>query len=442
MIWQMSRLWLLTITLLLIGLNAQSAIAQCTMLNVYRASEFTRRRPLAIRLFSVTGLPNYKAEPIENLRDRMAEEILKKMQESKFFSSVAILPEDQTPETGYVLEGEFFRIDQGKRWIRIIGVKGGEAELGINGRLGLVKNGSAEPVADFECLSKSIGGFWQLKGAKGSTYDNAGDIADYIKGIFSWVEKKIAKMGKEIEAPAFKGRPISARNERADDEWQKKTSDKWSHDNCADVISSFTSEGEWKDQGRVDALWFTAPSYQAHLRLLALPAEDDDKKKLLGFEGGLLPANQQLKELEDQDVYVLAVSFQKKRNHGPIFWDGEKIRRATFITYRGRPEEQIRPIQVIDSVIPSYAIEHGWRGRQGAWAAHTVLLVFPTKSANGKPVIESFKDKLEIHTEFEKNPVVIEFDLAHFGLGRLDELRIKPESSMANQSATPSRKMP
>jgi hypothetical protein len=415
-------LWTIGVALLLLGLSARPALAgrtecKCSLMNVYQQDAYRKGRSLSIRLFSVTAIPNYKAEPTEDLRVLLAEQLRKSLQESKYFSSVVILPEDKEPQTDFVLEGDFSRIDEGSRAGRIlIGGKRNAAKLDTRGRL--FARDSLQPVADFECHALSYGSFLGWGGAKSSTHDTAQKMADTMKKMFPWADKKVIELGKQANKKT-KTLAIIAENKQRDNDWRDKPPEKWERDDCTKVISNFISQGD-RDERRVEALWFSAPSYQAHLRLLTMQSKEGDIEKSKRLKGGFLPAHSQLKELEKEDAHVVAIAFAKKtQDKGPILWNNEAILATTSLRHVGRPEVRIQPLRAIDVSSLSHVFDE-------KWAAHYVLLVVPTKLADGKPVIESLNDKLELHTEFEHTPVIIQFDLAHFGLSRVEDLRLKP----------------
>jgi hypothetical protein len=53
-----------------------------------------------------------------------------------------------------------------------------------------------------------------------------------------------------------------------------------------------------------------------------------------------------------------------------------------------------------------------------------VILVFPTKRADGTPFLRSTSDVVELHTEVDGRPVQIDFNLKDFDLKNLDELKM------------------
>lgn len=444
-------LWTILVALLLLGLNARPALAggfsrhecTCSLMNVYQPDAYRKGRSLSIRLFSVTAIPNYKAEPTEDMRILLAEELRKKLLESKYFSSVTILPEDKEPQTDFVLEGDFSRIDEGStlgRWF--IGGKGNAAKLNTRGRL--LAGKSLQPIADFECLALSGGSVFGLARAKSSIHAIAKKMADSMKKMFPSADKKVTQFVKGTKAKKSKTHPIVAENKNKNDDqyswikhliWRGKPPEKWERDDCTKTISNFISQGD-RNERKVEALWFSAPSYQAHLRLLTKQGEEGDIEKGKRLKGGFLPAHSQLKEMEEEDAYVVAIGFAKKtQDKGPILWNNEAMMAATSLQLAGRPEMRIQPLRAIDASSLSHIFDE-------KWAAHYVLLVVPTKLADGRPVIESLNDKLELHTEFERNPVVIQFDLARFGLSSVRELRMKPEGPEAEKASSETGQIP
>jgi len=156
MIRRSASFWIVVTVLLLVGLSTSSALAQCNVFMVERPDDVRSGRSLSIRLFAIKAPPNYKGEPVENLRIALAEKLRDTLQASKYFSSVIVLPEDKRPQTDLVLEGEFTNIDEGSRAGRML-IGSGAAQMGVQGRL-MATNPSGR-VFEFLCYRASAGFF-------------------------------------------------------------------------------------------------------------------------------------------------------------------------------------------------------------------------------------------------------------------------------------------
>jgi len=422
------RLRIIIAVLLLIVLNVLPALAQCKSKTaaVKQLDQLRQGRSLSIRLFSIAGSTIYKAEPLENLRIALAERLREELQASKYFSSVVILPEDKQPQSDLVLEGEFTEIDEGNRAGRILSGTG-EARLGIRGKLVTTK--TSETAFEFECFRATAGGplgtgGWLAGSGKKLIHDLIEDLAESLKKVIPEFGKKMEKRAvaaTNLANASFP--PIIAEQQRVHD-LPKKPPEQWSWKDCSNIIFTFTVYSSRKPEGTVGAQWLAAPSYQAHRRvwdlLLAAKAKlKAEKDAIAGMEfyESLMPMQERLKEMEKEDVYLLLLMFVQK---DIVHWNHEKTEAVTFLKHTDRSNERIQPLRMVSSPSLEYS--------QYGWAVSSVIFVFPTKMANGKPIVENMNERLELYTEVENRPIVIRFDLGRFGLKRTEELKLKPEA--------------
>jgi hypothetical protein len=419
-------------------MDALPAFAQCEIRIANDSDALRKGRSLSIRLFSIEDRVNYQSEPIENLRIAMAEKLRDALRETDYFSSVAILPEDKEPQTELVLEGQFTNIDEGNRAARILNGQG-HALMVVRGKLLTV---SAQKVFEFTCGRATAGGPL----GQGGWFAGGGKklIHSHVENFVQNLKKLMPLAGEKMTAAIGPTRPpIVAKQQPAEYDWREKPPKLWSEQDCLKIIYRFSASSNDDSEGRVHALWLSAPSYQAHLRLFEIMRTNNGNAHLFETwlsskpEGpiGIMPEGSPRLlfvgprgELEKEDVYFIEASFNKKSH---LYGLRENTAASTFLRHSDRPNERIQPLW---DASPSRSST-----KSSDFKPHLIRLVFPTKRADGTPVIESLSDKLEIHTKFDGRPVIIHFDLRQFGLSRLEDLKLKSETSMAESPAASSR---
>jgi hypothetical protein len=418
---------IVAIAALVIGLIATDATAQCFVSVVERPDEVRRGRSLSIRLFEIKAPPNYTGEPVENLRIALAEKMWDSLLESKYFSSVVILPEDKQPETDLVLEGEFTNIEEGNRAARIL-TGGGMAETGISGKL-MATNPSGK-VFDFVCARATAGGVLGMGGyfagsGKGLINSNIEKFAGSLKKVIQEVEKEMA------EVKARKRSPIVADQHHPDQDWRNKPPDQWSQKDCLKVFSTFSVGSKFKKDGAASASWYSSPYYQSLARTRELrQAGKLQNPDYLFLPSGLLPKIwlpgelsedlEYLKGLEKEEMYLFEIWYTKLRR--PVYYNRSNTAASTFLRRAGKSAERILPV-ALNSLPDSF---------RSAFA-------FPTRLSDGTPIIENLNDKLELHTEIDGRSIIIHFDLKKFGLSRLEDLKLKPTAQTTEPTASSSR---
>lgn len=423
---------LIAVTTLLMLVSAPPALGQCSVFTVDRPDELRSGRSLSIRLFEIKAPPNYTGEPVESLRIALAEKMRDSLLESKYFSSVVILPEDKQPQTDFIIEGEFTNVDEGSRAARVLWGTGA-AQTVIQGRL--VATNPSGRVFEFFCARATAGGWLSRggvtsRGGKTLVHSNVEKFTENLKKIIPEVEKEMAIV-KSGRRP-----PLVADRQEPDYDWRGKTQDQWSKKDCLKALSTFTISSKWKE-GYVEAQWFSAPYYQSHLKISEMmraggitPTEFLRPKGLWlrWLNGGSLDKEPEIfKELEKEDAYIVDVTYGKNR---PLYVERSKVLAATFLRRAGRPTERVAPLRIAPASV-----------RYFIFTLNTSLLrfIFPTKLPDGTPLITNLNDKLELITEFEGRPATIHIDLSRFGLGRVEDLRLKPEAQVAETPATSSR---
>jgi hypothetical protein len=383
-------------------------------------------------LFEIKAPPNYTGEPVENLRAALAEDLRDALRESQYFSSVVILPEDKQPQSDFVLEGEFTTIEQGSSTARVLWGTGA-AVTGISGRL--VAANPFGNVLEFHCAWASVGGPFPITrifagGGKRLTHGNIDKMAGSLKKALPDAEKEMAiiKSGKR--------QPLVADRQEPDYDWRNKTQDQWSKKDCLKVLSTFTISSKWKE-GYVEAQWFSDPYYQSHLKISELLRAGEIKTTeflrpkglwLRWLNGGSLDKEPEMfKELENEDVYVIDVTYGKNR---PLHVDHSKVLAATSLRRVGRSMERVAPLRIVPASVRYFIFTLN---------TNLVRFVFPAKLPDSTPLITSLNDKLELITEFEGRPATIHIDLSQFGLSHVEDLKLKTTVQTAESIATSSR---
>jgi hypothetical protein len=468
------------------GLRAQSVFGvkleqSCSMVTLDEPGAYKRGRSISMRLFPIRSSPNYKAGTVEDLRIQMAEELKKRLGATRFFESVDIVKENESPSGGYLLEGEFLQIDQGSRGRRIGGI-GGLATVGVHARL-LGGPQYSLLVAEFECLSHDQGGWSGLGGAKTATENNVGDIAKGLASQMVKAEKAAAKVasakgsdtmsGKAPGAGIGKLNPVKrmpgihrkpkqdasaggseAVAAKADEPAEETAATGDSEDENADAEAEGDDEGadaedEETDPKRkveekkflttmvrarkgrtvrreVDAVWFTASVYQAQGKLVGLVTTPKDDLRGRSLRGGLLPANERLRAFEDQPVYVIAACYDKFMNRSPIVWNKEQAKATSLRASDGRT---VTAVTVLDPSSTPSLLKKG--KLKNPYVSRPVIFAFPAILPDGAPLVRNVSETLELHTQFEGIQVVLRFDLRRFGLRNVSELSLKPRAQTA-----------
>jgi len=467
------------------------------MVDLYAPDEFRRGRTLSIRMFDLKTLPKYDAEPLEDLRVKLGKRMEKELRESGFFEAVALIPDDATANTDFLLTGEFRRVEGGSRGRRLAGV-GGTAVLGLFMKL------RAGPeygriVADFEALSHDSGGWLGVAGSKGATENNIEDISDWTRKQILLAEKKLIEyrglknpkpmeaslegsggnlltggVGKatglvksvpvkklnpfgrkspkkeQVEKTAEKknaqpaaGQPASGEEIEApdDDEAAEEMEDSDTEDDPDIDVSRKEQERRFMAQrvkasnGRrprreVIAVWVTGDAYEGHRALQNMAGKPREAARAEKLLGGLVAAKTHFMELEKEPSYVFALSFYKTPFHGPIFWDAERLRSATFVKVGDRGA-RINPVAFIDSPAPAGQFAKG--KLKVEFLTHTLLVGVRSVRPDGKPLISGGEDVLELHTEFDRRPVVLRFPVSKMQLRDLAELQLKARAVQAGK---------
>ena len=242
--------------------------------------------------------------------------------------------------------------------------------------------------------------------------------------------QKVEKLRDELRRKKRK-KTLKGASRKMSSVWRTTPEEEWKLDKFKDDLSRYVVTTKREDWYQVDALWLTSDSYEANRRINQIDPQARDALEGRPFAPGFLPDLEPLAEFADQDVYVLALTFNRGTDgRPPYFWDRQTIEAESFLAYKEDLDHRIRP-RVIDRLWASYLSFRRYRLSKRLWKSHPTLFIFPTKLPDGSPFITSLNQKLELHTIVNNHPVLIEYNLAHFGLDRTKELRFNSDEHVA-----------
>jgi hypothetical protein len=432
-----------------IGCSGSARAQSCSMVTLDEPGAYQRNQALAMRLFPIKTAPNYKAGEVEDLRIHMAEELKKSLTATKFFRSVDIVKENESPQGAYLLEGEFLQIDQGSRQIPAIARL---ATVGVHARLfGGAKYSVL--VAEFECV-----GHGEWFGAKGATKDSIDRIAWGLARRVVKAEKTAAKVASAkgtdtmlgeapggsravaLLSPALAGvkripgihrkskQEDSAEVLDPEDENGDIEADPKRKDEEKKFLTTLVRARKRRSIRELDAVWFTDPVYQAQVKLVGLVTTPKDDLRGRTLRGGLLPSNQHLRAFEGQPVFVIAASYDKLMNQSPIVWNKEQVK---YTKLRGAGGRTVTPVTTIDPSCTPSIISKGKANFKVQFVSRPVIFAFPATLPGGEPLVSSLDETVELQTQFEGTQVTLRFDLRSFGLRDVSDLRLKPRTKTA-----------
>jgi len=161
---------------------------QCERLATNSGEKIAGQPSLAIRLFSIksrdlyrtdTGQPFYTAEPLETLRLAFAEKLRTQLQQTRYFRSIVILSDNETPSTDLVLEGEFTAIYQLGGKVQLIAYP--VTRMAIRGRIKWRK--TSQQIVEFSCLTASEAGL--INRPKKQMHNNIKKITKGMKTLLA-----------------------------------------------------------------------------------------------------------------------------------------------------------------------------------------------------------------------------------------------------------------
>lgn len=279
-------------------------------------------------------------------------------------------------------------------------------------------------ISDWECNRFDMGGFFGLGSNETAARKNADKIARSIsREVFGKLDKRADELVKRVSKDAKKG-PIVGKSHSWERTWRDKSD--WKADDYADEIESFVIKSDRERARGVDGIWLTRPCYRAHQKLLpmlrqtAILRRKEIRRGMVTDLGPLTP-------FEGADVYALAVTCNVSFQEAPFVWRSKQIRDATFLTRKGDKTAKLAPVEFLDLAIPSYVVfdeKRVFKAFSTFWAYHPAVVIFPTKLPDGSGLVRSLDDVVELRTEVDGRPVLLEFNLKHFGLASVDELRM------------------
>jgi hypothetical protein len=415
---------------------ASPSLAQCTLLNAYKPDAFQKGRTISLGVVSVAGgKVASTAGPTETPRRIVLERLKTELDKTKYFTSVTIVPGDQNPDGHYLLEAELAGVSGGSRVGRaLVGGFGNAGQMRVVGRLlgppVQGGDGSRAVIADWECDAFHMGGFWGLGSNEETAQKNAEAIAKNLKNeLFDDIEKRLAKLAEKSREDEKKS-PVKAETHEVNRKWRDKP--QWEPSDYADEITSFVIEGD-RERGRaIDALWMTQAALNAHNKLI--PAlRETAIMRANEIKRGMLTTTEPVEAYKGKDVYVFVLTFNVASTESPLIWDTAKIREATYLARAGGAGTRIAPSAFVDDAVSSFIIfkqNKVMRGIVSFWGYHPVIVTFPTKMPDGSPVVTGPNDRLELHSMVDGRPVVFTFDLKHFALQGVDDLKLAaPEAT-------------
>ncbi len=407
----------------------------CSVLNVYDADAFTKGRKIAVGVFEVGGGGvGSNAGPLEKPRELLLERFQRDLKKMKYFSDVSVASADMGSDAYYILEGDLIGLSGGSQFGRIfVGGFGNLGQMRVSGRIlgPASRPGDMEsrPVlSDWECNVFGAGK-WGFEGNEKVATRNADEISDALtKEIATLLHGKegktnLDKLESKDESDTDKS-PIKGKSEASNRSWRDKQN--WQQADYDKEIESFIVRSHEARSRGVDVLWLTQPSYSAHVKLLPMLKQTAiiQKKEI---KPGMLTDLEPVKPFASQDVMVLVATFSIHSKAAPFLWDSKQMKAATYLAKPGASGERIAPAQFLDGTIASYMVfdeKRVMKGLSDFRAYHPVILVFPTKRADGTPFLYTTSDVVELHTAVDGRPVQIDFNLKDFDLKNLDELKM------------------
>ena len=431
-------------------LNVCGQIAGCNLLNIYDPDALSKGRKIGLAVFEVGGGGvAANAGPLEKPREILLERFQRDLKKSKLFSDVSVVAPDAESDSDYILEGNLIGINGGSRGGRSFNTGiGAAAQMRVSGRiLGAGRGDSRPVVSDWECnvfqsgldLGYSLGPAGILAGVirrstqtnEKLTKKNADFVADaltlQLRRLLRGKEGK-TELDKRVANDEKEGArsPITGKSEAKNRSWREKA--EWQEKDYLNEIDSFIVRSrETKSRG-VDALWLTSASYNAHAKLLG------SMKQTAILQGhdlkrGMLTDIDPVKPFLDQDVVVLVATFDVHATAAPFLWDSNRIKASTYLTRGDGTGDKLAPAQFLDGKIASYMV---LEKKNQFRAFHPVILAFPTRRVDGTPFFQTIDDVAELHTEVDGRQVQITFNLTHFDLKSVDDLKMSGPSPKGN----------
>jgi len=409
----------------------------CSLLNIYDPSGFSPGRKIAIGVFDVEGSAvSSNAGPLEKPRELLLERFQRDFKKWKYFSDVSVVAADMVTDADYILEGDLIGLGGGSQFGRIfVGGFGNLGQMRVSGRiLGPASrpgDSSTRPIlSDWECNVMG-GGKWGFEGNAKIARENADAVSDALTREMSRLlrgkegKTKLDKLEVKDEEDSDKA-PITGKSEPRNRSWREKQ--EWQQSDYDNEIESFVVRSHEARSRGVNVLWLTQASYRAHAKLLPM-LKDTAVLQKKEIKPGMLTSLDPVIPFQGQDVMVLVATFSIHSTAAPFLWDSKQMKGATYLVKPGAATERLAPVQFLDNSIASYMVFDEKRVLKGAStfrAYHPVILVFPTKRADGTPFVQSTSDMVELHTEVDGRPVKIDFDLKDFDLKDVSGITMGP----------------
>lgn len=400
---------------------------RCQTLNVYQPAKLLAGGSLSIELFNV-DVPNTNVNDVKAVRVEAADEFQKNIAKSKFFTSVVVAPGDSKRQnTDFYLQGSITRLKgASSRWLRAVSYS---TTLAAYARVsGTLRSGSGDVVLDFECDGRELGGLAGLGGlvslfqsSDSRTRRNFGIFAEHLAKSFKRIDKEYQKRSKK---GTKKRKPSEGETHAQKTAWREQDSAHWTPKDHAKEVGMFLVKTDNKDWFRIHALWLASSAIRS-LKYLA----DSPTVSAKDLPDGLPPELGPVQRLMGmQDVYLIAVTFENGAAIGgicrgcmrrpPFFWNDNAVLKSTYISDPGDGGVKISPVKMVN--LESYLKGRGYS--ENPWRNHPVIFAFPTRAADGKPLVRSLNDDVILHTELEGQAARVSFRLSDFGLSSKNAL--------------------
>ena len=413
---------------------------RCQTLNVYQPAKLLAGGSLSIELFNV-DVPNTDVKDVKAVRVEAATEFQKHLEKIKSFTSVVVVPDNSTHQkTDLYLQGSITRLKAARG--RLIRAATGLKSYGAYARVsGTVRSRSGDVLLDFECDGKELGGLGLagpnlftpvglvgagvvaslLESSKGRMRKNFSIFAEHLAKSFKRIDKVYQKRSKK---GTKKRKPSEGETHARKADWREQDVADWTPKDHAKEVGVFVVKTKNKNWFRVHALWLTSSAVRS-FKFLA----DSPVVSVKDLPDGLPPELEPVQHLMGlQNAYLIAVTFENGAamtggcrgclRRPPFFWNDNAVLKSTYISDPGDGGEKIAPVKMVN--LESYLKERGHADTP--WRNHPVIFVFPTRAADGKPLVRSLNDDIILHTKLEGQAARVSFRLSDFGLASKNAL--------------------
>lgn len=303
-----------------------------------------------------------------------------------------------------VLQADITGLDPGNRVRRAL-FASGRALAAIRA---VLARRDGRPVAAITCDRSTAGGLLGEGGLFALWESGDALLRDNLRKIAQSIAREIGRagpVGAELMAKRRVGvGPGELRYQNR--VWLERPSDRWSLKDATSVFTNFMTltyrrrpiGGPPVLMRGVHALWLTRPAIQGLRRSQALLEDGEESVWVHPFS--LVMGEGTLRAIEEEDAYAIAVWPWDKM---PVYWNPVEIVASTFVR-RGDRDERIPPTGFVGPPWPP------------------AIFLFPRTGPDGRPLIASLNQVLELCTRLNGQTVQSRFDLVRFGLADVSGL--------------------